>query len=224
MIRIPRRTVLGIGFTPALLLGAGDPWKDKRPSEWTDADLVRMLNDSPWAQTVEIVFGSPELSIVGTGPDGFVDRGPKRPAIPFVVRWLNALPYKEAYARARYGKGEEALKQAKEYLGRTERHYLVGVICPPRLTPPKQESAIQEKMKSETALKRNGMADIHPESIKTVAGKRQAIVFRFPRTSEITLADESVEFSTVLPLSWAKIYLRRKFTLAEMIWQGTLAL
>lgn len=98
------------------------------------------------------------------------------------------------------------------------------MICPPKFNPPKQESAVQEKMKSETALKRKGMSDILPESIKTVPGKRQAIVFRFPRTSEITLADETVEFSTVLPLSWAKIYLRRKFPLAEMIWQGKLAL
>jgi hypothetical protein len=223
-IRISRRTLLGAGFTPAMLLEAGDPWRDKSPSEWTDADLVRMLNNSPWAQPVDIVFGSPEFSIVGSGPEGFIDRGPKRPGIPFVVRWLSAPPYQEAYARATYGQGEEALKQAKEYPGRTEPHYLIGVICPPKLSPPKQESAVQERMKSESALKRMGMTDIHPESMTTVPGKRQAIVFRFPRTSEITLADKSVEFSTVLYLSWAKIYLRRKFRLEEMIWQGRLAL
>jgi hypothetical protein len=216
--------VLAAGLGASLPVRAGEPWEDRSPSEWTDADLVRMLNDSPWAQKVDIVFGSPELSIVGGGPDGFIDRGPKRPHIPFVVRWVSALPYKEAYARAKYGKGEGAQNQAKEYLGQPEPHYAIAVICPPKLSPPRQESEVRERMKAETALKRKGMADNPAESVKVVAGPRNAIVFRFPRTSEITLADESVEFSTVLPLSWARIYIRAKFLPKEMTWQGRLTL
>lgn len=111
-----RRAVLAAGLGASLPVRAGEPWKVKSLSEWTDADLVRMLNDSPWARPVEVVMGSPELSIIGGGPGGFIDRGPKRPHIPFVVRWVSALPYKEAYARARYGEGEGALKLTKEYL------------------------------------------------------------------------------------------------------------
>lgn len=102
MVRISRRAALAAALAAPLPLRAEEPWKDKSPSEWTDADLVRILNNSPWAQPVDIVFGSPDISTPGPqhALEGFIDIGPKRPGIPFVVRWLSALPYKEAYARA----------------------------------------------------------------------------------------------------------------------------
>src|SRR5262249_10652927 len=32
--------------------GTEQPWKDKRPSEWTDEDAKAVMSDSPWAKTV----------------------------------------------------------------------------------------------------------------------------------------------------------------------------
>ncbi|HYW42899.1 MAG TPA: hypothetical protein VE959_08585 [Bryobacteraceae bacterium] len=37
----------------ALLAGGGQPWKDKAISEWNDDDTHLVLNDSPWAKTVQ---------------------------------------------------------------------------------------------------------------------------------------------------------------------------
>jgi hypothetical protein len=52
MIRISRRVMLAAGLAPALPLKAEDPWMAKKPSEWTDKDLTKILSDSPWAQKV----------------------------------------------------------------------------------------------------------------------------------------------------------------------------
>ena len=37
---------------------AGDPWKDKKPADWSDKDLQKFLNKSPWAKTVPMQFDS----------------------------------------------------------------------------------------------------------------------------------------------------------------------
>src|SRR5215203_4878959 len=36
----------------AILVWAGDPWKDKKPAEWNEKDSARVLTNSPWAKTV----------------------------------------------------------------------------------------------------------------------------------------------------------------------------
>jgi hypothetical protein len=221
MIRMSRRAVLAAGFAPALPLNAEDPWIAKKPTEWSDQELVRILNDSPWALKVEIVAGSPALSQTYSGSD-LVAYG-KAPSIPFVVRWVSAAPIKEAYVRARMGK-EAGSKEAADYLSRSEPHYAIAVLCPPRLNPPWDANDVKQRLKAETVLQRKGKPDLHPESVEIVESARRAIVFRFPRTGEITMADEDVQFATVLTLSWARIYIKRKFPLKDMAWQGKLAL
>ena len=47
--RIAAVVVLGLGS--ALLLWAGDPWKEKPWTEWTQKDVDKIFDDSPWGQT-----------------------------------------------------------------------------------------------------------------------------------------------------------------------------
>jgi hypothetical protein len=51
-----------VGGTLLVLLGssvvwAGDPWKDKPWTEWTEKDVQRILNDSPWAKKLRRRLG-----------------------------------------------------------------------------------------------------------------------------------------------------------------------
>jgi hypothetical protein len=51
------RRKLILSLAVACLAGAawaGEPWKDKPSTSWTDADVRRILDDSPWAKTVTI--------------------------------------------------------------------------------------------------------------------------------------------------------------------------
>jgi len=146
MIRMSRRAVLAAGFAPALPLKAEDPWTTKKPSELTDEELTRILSDSPWAQKVELSFRGPDISssstpgfgMSGPGSRDFAAGGPgasgpgrRISGIPFVVRWVSAAPVKEAYVRVRLGKDVETSQQAKDYLGKAERHYAIALIGPP---------------------------------------------------------------------------------------------
>jgi hypothetical protein len=52
---------------PALPLRAEDPWKAKNPSEWSEKELAKVLNDSPWAQKVDVSMGGPSMGGMGGG-------------------------------------------------------------------------------------------------------------------------------------------------------------
>ncbi|WP_321475990.1 hypothetical protein [uncultured Paludibaculum sp.] len=47
--------LLGAAALPAL---AEDPWVAKKPAEWNEKELQRILSDSPWAKPVTVTIGS----------------------------------------------------------------------------------------------------------------------------------------------------------------------
>lgn len=49
--------LLGAAAVP-LPVFAEDPWVAKKPSDWTEKEFHRLLNDSPWAKPVSISMGS----------------------------------------------------------------------------------------------------------------------------------------------------------------------
>ena len=55
-----------------------DPWKTKKPAEWTDKEAAQILNDSPWAKkaSAEIGFGSMGSPSGGMGGPGGGKGGP----------------------------------------------------------------------------------------------------------------------------------------------------
>ncbi len=168
----------------------------------------------------------------GGGMGGDMGGSMMSPTIPYVIRWVSAAPVKEAFVRARFGKEADASQQAREYLQRPEPHYVIAVIGPPRRAPQQREGAeggqqrpgpseeMKQKLKSLTLLHRKGKPDIHPEVVEVVAGAAQTMVFRFPRTDEVSLEDKEIEFATRM----GPIDIKRKFKLKEMVWQGRLAL
>lgn len=84
----PRRVMYLVGvFALALTLGAKDFWEAPY-EEWTRPQVVKLFNDSPWAQlqtnTVESMRGS---------------RGQNEFHYAFTVRLLSARPMREAYYR-----------------------------------------------------------------------------------------------------------------------------
>jgi len=57
------------------LLIAADPWKTKKPSEWTDKEAGRVLTNSPWAKTASVDTGAMGASGMGRGGGGGGRRG-----------------------------------------------------------------------------------------------------------------------------------------------------
>lgn len=60
----------------AVVLLAGDPWKEKKPAEWTEKDSAKVLTSSPWAKTVTAeMAGRPGGGGRGGGGSVGVDGG-----------------------------------------------------------------------------------------------------------------------------------------------------
>ena len=57
----------------AVLAFAADPWKDKKPADWSDKDAQRVLTGSPWAKSV-----SAEMDFSRMGGGGFGGGGGMR--------------------------------------------------------------------------------------------------------------------------------------------------
>jgi hypothetical protein len=56
-------TLAGLALATAAL--AGDPWKQKKPEEWKQEEVRKILNDSPWSRPYEIM-----LPATGQEPGG----------------------------------------------------------------------------------------------------------------------------------------------------------
>ncbi len=108
----------------ALLVWAGDPWKEKPWTEWTEKEVYKVLEDSPWAQvyvrTRESRLPS-DPSMAGGTPD--MQRTPQITDAHLRVVWESARTVREAEARLSQlqnvgkEKGEEwRLKLPEDYV------------------------------------------------------------------------------------------------------------
>jgi hypothetical protein len=70
-----RNVVALIGCLSATLLIAADPWKAKKPAEWTDKEANRVLTNSPWAKTASVDMGAMGSSGMGGRGGGGGRRG-----------------------------------------------------------------------------------------------------------------------------------------------------
>ena len=131
---------------------AADFWQKKKFSEWTQKEVLEMLNNSLWARRVEVVAGVPRsggggmregraggrphgvgVDRQGGGGETGADTSAALPKASLLIRFHAALPIKQAVARARFG--DEVLKslEAEKMLTRKEDAYLIGISGPARL-------------------------------------------------------------------------------------------
>lgn len=238
-----------VSVSVALLAAGEQPWKDKRISEWSEADARQVLTDSPWAKPVTPKFNRPSggqrgsrggmgrigLGIPGVGigmggpriggrgggvggrggPWGGTGdgrgRSPEATPPALTVRWESALPVQEAELKSRDANAPSV----------DEGHYAVAVLgLPTRMVgSDPQDSAGRPKPQAE--LRRHGKKTIRPSSVRVLSRDDGPLVlFLFPRSREITLADKQVEFRARI----GRLELKQTFELGEMKYAGKLEL
>src|ERR1039457_2953158 len=87
---------------PALLL-AGEFWQDKKPSDWSEKDVKRLLTKSPWAKEGTVAFNMERMGGMpgGGGPPMGGGMGPGGMEMPKpVIRWESAAPLRDAAAKS----------------------------------------------------------------------------------------------------------------------------
>jgi len=106
----------GLLLALALTAGGSETWRGKPPAAWTQDEALEVLNDSPWARTVELYQPSGRrLGVYSTGQKVVVQDSPNSPLLIvdppprfieqeflraiYAVRWSSAATVQEALAR-----------------------------------------------------------------------------------------------------------------------------
>ena len=237
----------------ALLVGAiamcgADFWNAKDPAQWTQEEIERLLNDSPWARPTNISFDLPGMQPEAKGPPGrFAGDGgykggayPRRgrypdedeparephglPSFVATIRWESALPLQQALLRS----------QAATPADTSDNPYVIAVLGVPIPgnradqasarkggPPPRDLESVREELLASTKLIRKSKAPIAPADVKIDASKAAGeIRFYFPRKDPISIDDKELTFEMHL----GRMRLEQKFHPKDMTFKRKLEL
>jgi hypothetical protein len=223
---------------------AGDFWKSKKYSTWSDEETKKLIENSPWARKVPIKYiytapkggggmpgggfgggmpggGMPGGGMGGGGGFGSLNAPPPDMTPKAILRWQTALPLKQAIARARYKDLVETSEEAAKTLTREEAQYILGVIG--LMGAP--TSFDREVLKAGATITVGDLPPIKAVDVLTdQQGMSRNLYIAFPKVQEgahkITEADRSVDFLLKTP----NIEIKAKFSLKDMLYQGKLEL
>jgi hypothetical protein len=219
---------LGVWLVAGAALSAADFWEEQPFTEWSDKNVQKMLNDSPWAQQVRIAIGNLSEDALPTAaqPDGPPEDcggtqfgGIQRHRLAVV--WTSVLPVKQALVRQASGLGGPVPAESQQMLDQTEPFYAVTLFgIPPSLAV---LGSMRDTLMSETELRRKDRQPIVPEDVRLFQNADDGlirVIFLFPKSDVITSDDKDVELVTRLVDSEVK----KKFKLENMVFQNQLEL
>ncbi len=247
MRSLPLR-VSGVLALCALGLYATQPWKEDA-RRWSEQDVERILNDSPWAQAAPATFaladeGPPPPVPIDSIPqggmpnphtaasDGRWDGGVGRarhdepPVLNVIVRWDSALPVRQALAREHSATG----LTPQEY----ETHYvvtLVGLVPAGRYDSPqmvtrsggtpdaRNPEQMLENVMRYSRLYVPGKTALTPDDAKLDTATGALHLF-FKRSDAITAKDKELFLET----RFGSLSIAKKFRIKDMLYQGKLEL
>jgi hypothetical protein len=213
---------LGVASLASGAFAAAEFWNDRKPEDWTAAEIKELLTKSPWAKEAEIKdngqvgsVGAPRAGRRGaTVNGGGQAQNSPAPKITWkaMVRWDSALPLREALK----GSGP---KDVKDF-------YVLNLLGNlPSAIPSENEPADRaslEYLKEATKLQHKG-DEIHltrvvatPESDVSQAGTW----FYFSRMLALMPEDREATFTTKI----GPLEVKCKFALKEMLYRGSLEL
>ena len=121
--------------------------------------------------------------------------------------------------RGRFGNEAHTAAEAKQFLQRSETHYVVSVAgFSGRMAGMSRNT---DRLKETTSLKRKNKEPIRPEIVEMHHQEESVTLFvGFPRTDQIVLEGKNVEFEMKL----GPMTVKRKFKLKDMLFDGKLEL
>ena len=227
-----RRTLagtFGVWLLASVALAAADFWEEKDFTTWSDKEVEKMLNDSPWSQGVRIAVGSlseaPEFRMpqgnIPAPPDCGGGQFDRIQRFKVTLTWSSALPIRQAQVRLAIGRDAPIPPESQAALEQEQSFYAVTMHgLPPRFA---FLATMGDALKAGAMLKRKDAQPIAPEDVRlfrVAADQSLQLVFLFPRTDPVTLDHEEVEFVAGLGVT----DLKKKFKLEDMVYGGGLEL
>ncbi len=220
----------GLGFPLGLIslasraFAAREFWNERKPEEWTSAEIKELLTKSPWVKDGEIKdngqvgsVGAPRGggrrgATINGGQGRAASSGPPKITWKAMVRWESAVPVRAALK-------DSAPKDTQDFYVLNVLGNLPGSI--PSENEPGDRAAL-EYLKETTKLQHKG-DEIHlsrveaaPENELSPAGTW----FYFSRMLALMPEDKEATFVTKIgPLD-----VKCKFTLKDMLYRGKLEL
>lgn len=189
----------------ATLVWAGDPWKGKPYTEWSAADVWKVLENSPWAKqvgTVSLQEAGVEQEAKGREPwragmvfdprtrewrydPDSVSKDEHQRAVArktrFIVLWFSALTVRQALVRKQqlYERSNE--EQARQLLSWQPEQYVIFVYGPDtRTLAPLTEDAVRESAYLQPKRSKQRIAPARVQFIRQ-RGLLAEVRFYFPR-------------------------------------------
>src|SRR5690349_1630296 len=105
-----------IAFAGAVASVSGaDSWMSKPYNTWTDVELKKVLEDSPWASKGGVTYANPK----GASGSAIEDVA--------LVSWVSALPLRQAAIRQQLGASPSPSKESETVLATPIGAYMVSV-------------------------------------------------------------------------------------------------
>lgn len=195
----------------AVARAGGPPWKTKPFEQWTQNDVKRILDDSPWTKVVRVpaewkpsqygavdseagpapTMGGQPVGTVGTpkGPAGGPGNAGEQPMgasgnqASYYIRWNSSRTVHEALVRDAILSGKMKESDAAKYLSSPITDYEVLVVGPD-MTP--FQRATPDELKAKSSLRgKQSKVKVSPTNVNMVrspdGGRLTAVVFTFPR-------------------------------------------
>ena len=214
---------------------AAEGFLTKPFTEWADKDVVRLLQNSPWAHPVSVSFGAPAQSTESDGARGASGtpnmNGPNSgrrggrggesmeslstgASVLLTVRWHSALPVRQATVLLKLGRDKVSSDEATRFLTQAMPGYVIVLAGLPENMGRMPPERLSELAKTATALRIKDKGPIPAASAERVNREHSVdLYFVFPKTSPIDLDDKEVEFVANL----GRIEVKRKFKLKDMM-------
>ncbi len=220
---------------------AGDPWKEKPWTEWTEKDVQKVLQDSPWCKTVVMrvtdVPGSmstreePYYAASCTGQTCIPVQVGTRTVLEVTspiysrfktqIQWASSLTIRQAMSRERQLARSMTNEELSQLLA-LQPQQLVIVVKGPHVSHMlrRMEGLTEDSFRKSVYLKlKSSKQQIHTVGVE-VLPYRQTALFYFPRESQgkpvISPNEKKVEFHWVSP----KKKIKTTFDLRKMTRDG----
>lgn len=229
-VKLMKRFIFAISAVLLLLsvpAAAADTfWKTKTPDSWTDQEMDRLLQKSPWAKEATVNANQQDMSAVsaesgypGGGLGGPGGRSAGRAEsdhhlTDMVIRWLSAEPVRLALKRTKKSEVEVTAEKMEKY-------FIVAAVSRSLHSSREDAKNLKDVLLQNTFLLRKTGPPIVPEKMEALTGREEQIfLFFFPRTNPILSSDKEIEFIS----NPGNLSIHAKFSLKEMVYQGKLEL
>ncbi len=201
-------------------------WKTKAPDSWTDQEIDKLLQKSPWSKEATVNMNQQDTSAISaeSGYPGGGAGGPKGRSegrveselqpTDMVIRWLSAEPVRLALKRAKKSDIEVTAEKIEKY-------FIVAAVSRSLHSNREDAKHLKDALLQNTFLLRKTGPPIVPEKMESSTGREEQIfLFYFPRTNPILPSDKEIEFIS----NPGNLNIHAKFSLKEMVYQGKLEL